>query len=68
MTDTLTKPQARQVAKKLDSWGYHAIEIVEEYPDGTMRVVAMNRAWMKRTISTMAEFDEYKKDQELHNY
>jgi len=59
MTDTLTKPQARQIAKKLEKMGYHAIEIIESFPEGTMRVHAMNKAWMSRTFTTMDEFDQY---------
>jgi len=54
----LTRPQARQAAKRLLARGYHHPEIIEDIETGEIRVQAHNRCWNLRTINSPSDLSE----------
>lgn len=57
MTD---RHQAMKWAAALHTWGYRAIEIIEQYPTGVTMVRCENACSMKRVVRCQADLDELK--------
>lgn len=57
-TESLTRAQARKIAHQLIAQGFYGLEIVEEVPEGRIRVRGHNRVGMPRSVATLAEAEE----------
>jgi hypothetical protein len=54
----MTRTEARKVARTMVRSGrFRTVDLVEDMVRGECRVVAQNRAWRERTVSTLADWE-----------
>lgn len=58
----MTRTEARKIARQMDKTGdFNFIRLIEDFDTGEVTIDAMNRAFMKRTVTKQSDWDDLKR-------